>query len=378
MRSAAKLLVLGLGLAACHDAAIGVVDADAAVPDASLLPHTPKDKVDVLFMMDDSAGAPKQARFRAAFPQFLQTLDAFATTKAVSYHFGVVTSDLGAPGITCGSSRGAKLQAKGAAAINCAGPTSGNFLVYDQQDPANNNIPAGQDAASTFTCMAAVGDKGCGFEMPLEAVYRALHDPIAENAGFLREDAVLAVILLTDEDDCSVDDPASDLFGPDTSTYGPLTSFRCTRFGISCDGQFPLPTTAPAKYASCQPATAAQGNKLSDMNKYLAFFTQPKSKGGVKLDPRDVVLAAIDAPSAPFGTVPASTPEVCGQGVSSCAVLGPSCANPTDASFFADPAVRINALVGSAARSTIGSACADDAGYKSTLVNFAQQITAAL
>ena len=45
-----------------------------------------------------------------------------------------------------------------------------------------------------------------GFEQPLEAMYRALLDPEKLNQGFLREDAFLAVIIISDEDDCSTED----------------------------------------------------------------------------------------------------------------------------------------------------------------------------
>ena len=43
--------------------------------------------------------------------------------------------------------------------------------------------------------LASVGASGCGFEQHLEAVHRALADNPA-NAGFLRDDANLAVILV--------------------------------------------------------------------------------------------------------------------------------------------------------------------------------------
>jgi hypothetical protein len=57
----------------------------------------------------------------------------------------------------------------------------------------------------TFACAANVGTSGPGMEMPLHASEFALDDRVADgtNAGFLREDALLAVVYLTDEDDCS-------------------------------------------------------------------------------------------------------------------------------------------------------------------------------
>ena len=48
-------------------------------------------------------------------------------------------------------------------------------------------------------------DDGCGFEQQLEAILAS--DRAPGNAGFNREDALLAVILITDEDDCSTTDP---------------------------------------------------------------------------------------------------------------------------------------------------------------------------
>lgn len=74
--------------------------------------------------------------------------------------------------------------------------------------------------------MATIGTGGCGWERQLEAVERALtvHAlPGGENDGFLRDEALLAVVLMTDEDDCAVAD--SRIFGDDDS-LGPL-GMRC-------------------------------------------------------------------------------------------------------------------------------------------------------
>jgi hypothetical protein len=52
------------------------------------------------------------------------------------------------------------------------------------------------------------------------------------NAGFSRSDAHLAIILVTDEDDCSMLD--SVLMQQATDVFGPLQSFRCTAQGVEC------------------------------------------------------------------------------------------------------------------------------------------------
>jgi hypothetical protein len=79
--------------------------------------------------------------------------------------------------------------------------------------------------------MFRLGSTGCGFEQPLAATRRALR----VNDGFLRTDASLAVVILADEDDCSVRDTA--IFDAPGGALGdePRTSFRCTRHGVICD-----------------------------------------------------------------------------------------------------------------------------------------------
>jgi hypothetical protein len=66
--------------------------------------------------------------------------------------------------------------------------------------------------ASWFRCNAGLFINGCGLESPLESAWRALHvhgarraagDP-APNAGFLRDDALLAIVVISDEEDGSI------------------------------------------------------------------------------------------------------------------------------------------------------------------------------
>jgi len=82
------------------------------------------------------------------------------------------------------------------------------------------------------SCVPSIGSEGCGFEQPLEAMLKALwpaSDTSVEflegqghgegdNAGFLREDSLLIVIVVSDEDDCSASDPA--LFDLSTPEHG--------------------------------------------------------------------------------------------------------------------------------------------------------------
>jgi hypothetical protein len=326
-----------------------------------------KTNVDILFLIDDSGSmSPKVEALKTLFPSFIASLDDYAQKgHPLSYHIGVVTSDLGAPGINCGSNLGAKLQQRGRAVTNtpgCEGPLGANFIRYDQRTD-ENNLPVGQDLSTTFSCMASVVDPddtvgghwGCGFEMQLEAVYRALHDPIPENIGFLRYDASLVVIFVTDEDDCSVDDPMSDLFSNNPS-YGPLNSYRCAQFGIVCDGML-LPSSPQASLQNCTAALPWQGGKLADVQKYINFFTEPSSKGGVKADPRDVLIATLAAPPTPIGTVESYGAEQCGVDQSQCTTIAHSCVAADNANFFGDPAVRLSLVASKAMTHRAASIC---------------------
>jgi len=79
-----------------------------------------------------------------------------------------------------------------------------------EQYPAFLRFASGMSAADfseDVVCNAYLSLGGCGLEQPLEAAYRALvvHGATS-NAGFLRDEASLGIVLLTDEDDGSVRD----------------------------------------------------------------------------------------------------------------------------------------------------------------------------
>jgi hypothetical protein len=125
----------------------------------------------------------------------------------------------------------------------CALGPQPTFQSYvDGDDPAQ--------AATAFGCVARLGIEGCPFEQPLESMWKALapsSGPASasiyqfidgsagqgdrHNQGFLRPDAALAVIVLTDEDDCSITEQGRELIALDyeyEQTLGPI-NMRCAR-----------------------------------------------------------------------------------------------------------------------------------------------------
>jgi hypothetical protein len=335
-----------------------------------------KNKVDLLFMIDNSPSmAPKQQELQNRFPQLIKILDDFAAKgNPASYHIGVVNSDLGSGPFTLnngqchpGGDNGAlqitaKTSSIGPPPTQCStfGLSGGVKYIDYNQITGTNNINGGLSVPDAFTCMATVGDGGCGFEHQMESVYRALHDPIPDNAGFLRSDAILAVVYVTDEDDCSAT-PTSDLFDPSTngvSMYGVLHSFRCTQFGVQCNGQ-PVPPMSISGLTGCQSLPTTNGGKLIDVQKYIDFFSKPAAQGGVKVNPDDVILVGITAASDPVGVM-ITAPCADQVNTAMCPILNHSCISPTNSKFFGDPAVRLNSVVASAKHNNLTSICDTD------------------
>lgn len=66
--------------------------------------------------------------------------------------------------------------------------------------------------AYATACMSDVGTDGCEFEQPFSSALKALGRP--DQSGFIRQDALLVVVVISDEDDCSIEDGPA-LFGSD-------------------------------------------------------------------------------------------------------------------------------------------------------------------
>ena len=244
----AALGVVGLGALACVTPPLETPKPENAGAATIYIPQNLRDKVDILFMVDNSNSMDAmQAELKNRIPLFLKPFQDLASNpKGATFanlHIGVVTSDYGAGGTGapgCSPSPGGqqgRLQAIGAkASANCKRPTGANYIQYqfDTGGAAKtSNLPMGQNLADTLVCMTSVGANGCGFEHPLESVYAALHNNLPENQGFLRDDALLVVVFLTNEDDASAP-PDSDVFDKNkTAQYGYEDSYsRQTRFAV--------------------------------------------------------------------------------------------------------------------------------------------------
>jgi hypothetical protein len=111
------------------------------------------------------------------------------------------------------------------------------------------------------------------------------------------------------------------------------------------------------------------------VQKYVDQFTLPSATGGVKVDPNDVIVAAMTATVEPF-TVTVTMPCADQVNTASCPILSHSCVSPTNNMFFGDPPVRLATVVKSAATWQMTSIC--DAGIGAGLDAIAQKILARL
>jgi hypothetical protein len=210
-------------------------------------------ELDVLFMIDNSNSMfEEQASLVAELPRMARALstgdldgDGVQDVSAArSIHVGVVSSDMGTGGYlvpTCSESNfgdDGVLRTGGNTAIRGCMASYPSFLEWD----TDSSVFDATASADDFTCVAALGTGGCGFEQPLAAVLKAVTPSTSaltfsmgtrghadtHNSGFLRPDAALAVILLTDEDDCSAIDP--DLFNQSSARYMGDLNLRCFQF----------------------------------------------------------------------------------------------------------------------------------------------------
>ena len=159
-------------------------------------------KMDILFIVDDS-GSMKEEQDNLAknFPKFVEKIQSFKTKggSALDWRIAVTTT---ARNLTYSVSTPfgpmAMTEKGDDGAFRHKGCTTAKKWV-EKSDP---------DPIKTFSCMAKAGTGGASIEMPLYATELALVDRVKDgtNAGFLRPDALLAVIILTDEDDCSRED----------------------------------------------------------------------------------------------------------------------------------------------------------------------------
>jgi hypothetical protein len=259
---AASVLSLGFGTIAggCLNRPIDTLEPKTTSTVVERLAQNGVDKIDLLLAIDNSISmSDKQAILRDAVPDLVDRLvtpicvddndmpngesvdaagecaDGFKPEfpPIRNINVGIISSSLGdlttssCAGVADADDQAHLLDRGGAGTVETY--QGKHFLAWDpdgERDPVGINDSA-LLKTSLGEMVVGVGQTGCGYEMQLESILRFLVDPdpyeslvnegsklaesgtdqviLQQRSDFLRADSLLAIIILSDENDCSVD-----------------------------------------------------------------------------------------------------------------------------------------------------------------------------
>jgi hypothetical protein len=285
-------LGLSLSVGACGGASKTSSDGDemkplVELPLADVGAQAQSSQLDVLFVVDNSESMDdKAAVLVQSVPAFISALvnppcvdgagapldqqpasgsDACpAGTRArppvTDMHVGVITTSLGAHGGTVCSQPGPNdvdphfddqaelIPSKRSGLASYADSGFSSWDVTGQNGDTDPSIVTSQVQGM----IAAAGHSGCGFEAPLEATYRFLVDPeppvsverdpvtsasvptginqdlLQQRAAFLRPASAVAIVVMSDENDCSIQDTGVGWFVASNNNM-PKASVECAQ-----------------------------------------------------------------------------------------------------------------------------------------------------
>jgi hypothetical protein len=254
------------GAQGCLDRPVTSIQATSGGVVVDPLHVTRPDKVDLLLVVDNSASMKdKQSELGRRIPELIKALTepgldpvtGKARKGVASIHVGVITSSLGSAGTAAcsgkphnddrahllprdgeGGGQGWKIEAGAPVKTACPTPKAGAPLTWATdatKDPSATLLGAegGVALETAASCVVESAEQdGCGYEATLEAMYRFLIDPappastdalcndsgcsgailwkgldeqvLAQRKAFLRPDSLLAVVVLSDENDASL------------------------------------------------------------------------------------------------------------------------------------------------------------------------------
>ncbi|MEM6996998.1 MAG: hypothetical protein AAF721_41225, partial [Myxococcota bacterium] len=319
MRRLSVVAVALLVAPACTDSIAKVGDLLAADSDSGGEPPTPHvlatsppRGVDILVIVDNTPSmAAEQAALASALGQLVESLAAvndvriaFTTTDNGNPWCVGTSPEAGALAVTSCQARVAEFSDPllgDQSAVGCTDvctlptltvlPTNEGFGSEAKARPWIESVAgvANVDVAlrDAVQCALPQGTTGCGFEQPLESMRKAVKRSlqVGEPAeGFVRPDAELAVVVLTDEIDCSHDPAWQEIFSSDGTQVlwsNPVeepmpTSGLCWNAGVTCSGG-----TADA-WETCVAddkgvageAVAAADAVMFPVSRYVALFEE--------------------------------------------------------------------------------------------------------
>jgi hypothetical protein len=179
------------------------------------------DAVDLLFVIDNSYGTLGiHDVFEPQVFYLLEELIGYHENRQeiADLHVGVITADVGAGGYDipgCNGSFAGALQGRSKTTSSGCPEEEIDppFLEHSILEPNDGgpSDPNGMSLLEELQCIiSSLGMDGCQVEQPLQSLRLALTDRVEDgtNAGFFRQGAVLVVVFVTEEDDCTALDPS--------------------------------------------------------------------------------------------------------------------------------------------------------------------------
>lgn len=286
--------VSGVGLAVvmpagCLDHPVKPVEYELSQELEANVPISINRDVDILFVIDNSGSmGEEQATLARNFSAFIDVLEEEQVD--ANYRIGITTTDNGHVSCHTNAAGGRMLMsscrsrqqdfvsgdndATQEACLDICPEDLANIEIQPttthldatprprtwlERIAGTTNLPDGLSTTQAFQCLGPQGINGCGYEQPLESMYKALQRArIADEDqyGFLRDNAILAIVFVTDEADCSHRTPDFDsMFLADGDrtfwsdpTLGYPTSAVCWNAAVECTG-------SGGPYDDCQSAS---------------------------------------------------------------------------------------------------------------------------
>ena len=333
---------------ACLSRPLEPIEHKSSVVITEALTQSKVDKIDILLAIDDSGSmADKQAILAVAVPDLVEALvnppclDADGQVAAevdgpladcpvgtqrefepvLDIHIGVLSSSLGergSPWASCDNDRGqlvTRLQGDGEQATY----RDTGFLAWE---PESGTDEPGlyKDVSALNSDLNAmvlgVGQTGCGHEAQMESWYRFLVDPnpyeevvveegravptgtdqdlLQQRKDFLRSDSLVAIVMLSDENDCSF---RADSFGYFTTANAKNVGIMTLVPRAECASNPNDPCCAPCGHApeSCSADPTCDGREIANDEQLLNLtcFDQKRRYGIDLLYPTSRYVAGL-------------------------------------------------------------------------------------
>ena len=271
--------------------------------------------VDILFVIDNSGSmAEEQALLSANFKAFIDVLE--RDDVKANYRIGITTTDSGNPRCPNTTPEGGRLGLS-----SCVDRAENQEFSFNDEDfsfacsdfcqkddsqikikptttaedatakprtwlqniEGETNVEGVDSMVEAFQCFGPQGVAGCGVESHLESMYLALaasSDEKSKNYGFLRESAILSVVMITDETDCSFNPATKEIFTNNQVFWAdPIndvapTSATCWNAGVQCTGEGPTYSECHAENYDIKrkPGAADADAVLLPISKYVNFL----------------------------------------------------------------------------------------------------------